>query len=285
MITDLKFRKSSLLKKSLYIFFEILLIFYAIAIIFPIFNMAISSFKTTSEIFKDPFSLPKEWKVENYAIVWKKGGFAMYFINSIVTTVVSIICVILFGSMAANGIARYKYKMRMPVYLIFLSGLVLPLKAAIIPLFLLLKNLSLIDNRWGLILIFTAMSLPSTVFILGGTMRSIPKDLEYAARIDGCNELSIYRNVIIPLSMPSIALVTIYNVVPIWNDFFFPMVIISSDNKRTVPLGVSSFFGQYQIAWDLVFTALTIAIIPMIIVYLFMSNYFIRGMTAGAVKG
>lgn len=285
MITDLKFRKSSLLKKSLYIFFEILLIFYAIAIIFPIFNMAISSFKTTSEIFKNPFSLPKEWKVENYAIVWKKGGFAMYFINSIVTTVVSIICVILFGSMAANGIARYKYKMRMPVYLIFLSGLVLPLKAAIIPLFLLLKNLSLIDNRWGLILIFTAMSLPSTVFILGGTMRSIPKDLEYAARIDGCNELSIYRNVIIPLSMPSIALVTIYNVVPIWNDFFFPMVIISSDNKRTVPLGVSSFFGQYQIAWDLVFTALTIAIIPMIIVYLFMSNYFIRGMTAGAVKG
>ncbi len=285
MITDLKFRKSSLLKKSLYIFFEILLIFYAIAIIFPIFNMAISSFKTTSEIFKNPFSLPKEWKVENYAIVWKKGGFAMYFINSIVTTVVSIICVILFGSMAANGIARYKYKMRMPVYLIFLSGLVLPLKAAIIPLFLLLKNLSLIDNRWGLILIFTAMSLPSTVFILGGTMRSIPKDLEYAARIDGCNELSIYRNVIIPLSMPSIALVTIYNVVPIWNDFFFPMVIISSDNKRTVPLGVSSFFGQYQIAWDLVFTALTIAIIPMIVVYLFMSNYFIRGMTAGAVKG
>ncbi|MGD1820204.1 MAG: carbohydrate ABC transporter permease [Pleomorphochaeta sp.] len=285
MITDLKFRKSSILKKLLYIFFELLLLFYAVAIIFPIFNMVISSFKTTNEIFRNPFSFPEVMKVENYETVWKKGGFGMYFVNSIVTTFASIIFVILFGSMAANGIARYKYKMRMPVYLIFLSGLVLPLKAAIIPLFLLLKQLSLIDNRWGLILIFTAMSLPSTVFILGGTMRSIPKDLEYAARIDGCNELSIYSNVVMPLSAPSIALVTIYNIVPIWNDFFFPMVMISSDSKRTVPLGVSSFFGQYQISWDLVFTALTIAIIPMIIVYLFMSKFFIKGMTAGAVKG
>ncbi len=285
MITDLKFRKSSVLKKILYIIFELMLIFYAIAIIFPIFNMVISSFKTTSQIFKKPFSLPEVFSFKNYEIVWKKGGFAMYFVNSILTTVSSIVFVILFGSMAANGIARYKYKMRMPVYLLFLSGLVLPLKAAIIPLFLLLKSISLIDNRWGLILIFTAMSLPSTVFILGGTMRSIPKDLEYAARIDGCNDLSIYRNVIMPLSAPSIALVTIYNIVPIWNDFFFPMVIISTDSKRTVPLGVSSFFGQYQISWDLVFTALTIAIIPMIIVYLFMSKYFIKGMTAGAVKG
>ncbi|MCY1152800.1 MAG: carbohydrate ABC transporter permease [Sphaerochaetaceae bacterium] len=285
MITDLKFRKSSPLKKVLYIIFEIMLLFYAVAIIFPIFNMLISSFKTTSEIFKNPFSFPEEFQFSNYSTVWRKGGFAMYLVNSIVTTVGSIVFVVLFGSMAANGIARYKYRMRMPVYLIFLSGLVLPLKAAIIPLFLLLKNLALIDNRWGLILIFTAMSLPSTVFILGGTMRSIPKDLEYAARIDGCNDLSIYRNVIIPLSAPSIALVTIYNIVPIWNDFFFPMVMISSDSKRTVPLGVSSFFGQYQIAWDLVFTALTIAIIPMIIVYLFMSKYFIKGMTAGAVKG
>lgn len=285
MITDIKFRKSSILKKVLYIIFEVMLLFYAVAIIFPIFNMIISSFKTTSEIFKNPFALPEEFKFENYSTVWKKGGFAMYFVNSITTTVASIVFVILFGSMAANGIARYKYRMRMPVYLLFLSGLVLPLKAAIIPLFLLLKTISLIDNRWGLILIFTAMSLPSTVFILGGTMRSIPKDLEYAARIDGCNDLSIYRNVIMPLSAPSIALVTIYNIVPIWNDFFFPMVIISSDSKRTVPLGVSSFFGQYQISWDLVFTALTIAIIPMIIVYLFMSKYFIKGMTAGAVKG
>jgi raffinose/stachyose/melibiose transport system permease protein len=285
MITDIKFRKSSILKKVLYIIFELMLLFYAVAIIFPIFNMIISSFKTTSEIFKNPFALPEEFQFGNYSTVWRKGGFAMYFVNSITTTVASIVFVVLFGSMAANGIARYKYRMRMPVYLVFLSGLVLPLKAAIIPLFLLLKTLSLIDNRWGLILIFTAMSLPSTVFILGGTMRSIPKDLEYAARIDGCNDLSIYRNVIMPLSAPSIALVTIYNIVPIWNDFFFPMVIISSDSKRTVPLGVSSFFGQYQISWDLVFTALTIAIIPMIIVYLFMSKYFIKGMTAGAVKG
>ena len=285
MITDLTFRNSSIFKRILYIVFEIFLVFYALAVIFPILNMIISSFKTTSEIFKNPFSFPKKWRSENYSTVWKKGGFGMYFINSTITTVASIGLVIIFGSMAANGISRYKFKFRMPLYLLFLSGLVLPLKAAIIPLFLLVRKIGFVDNRWGLILIFTAMGLPSTVFILGGTMRSIPKDLEYAARIDGCNELSIYRNVIMPLSMPSVALITIYNVVPIWNDFFFPMVLISSDSKRTLPLGVSTFFGQYQIAWDLVFTALSIAIVPMIIVYIFMSKYFIKGMTAGAVKG
>ena len=193
--------------------------------------------------------------------------------------------VILFGSMAANGVSRYTYKMRLVVYLAFLSGIVLPLKAAIIPLFLLMRNLHLTNSRLGLILIFTAMGLPSTVFILAGFMRGIPKELEYAARIDGCNDLMIYRHVIMPLSMSSITLVTIYNIVPIWNDFFFPLVFISSENKRTLPLGVASFFGQYQIAWDLIFAELSIAIIPMIIIYVFMSKYFIKGMTAGAVKG
>jgi raffinose/stachyose/melibiose transport system permease protein len=187
--------------------------------------------------------------------------------------------------MAANGVSRYAYKFRILVYLLFLSGIVLPLKAAIIPLFILMEKLRLTNTRIGLMLIFTAMGLPSTVFILSGFMKSIPKELEYAARIDGCNDFSIYTNVIIPLSMSSITLVTIYNVVPIWNDFFFPLVFISSESKRTLPLGVAAFFGQYQIEWDSIFAALSISIIPMIVIYVFMSKYFIKGMTAGAVKG
>jgi raffinose/stachyose/melibiose transport system permease protein len=116
-------------------------------------------------------------------------------------------------------------------------------------------------------------------------MKSIPMELEYAARIDGCSELSIYKNVIMPLSMPSITLVTIYNIVPIWNNFFFPLVFITSPSRRTLPLGVSHFFGQFQIDWASIFAALSISIIPLIVVYIFMSKYFIKGMTAGAVKG
>jgi raffinose/stachyose/melibiose transport system permease protein len=285
VILDFKFSHASLGKKILYVIFQLLLITYAIAVIFPVLNMFLSSFKATREIFLNPFSLPKQWRYNNYIKVWKSGGFNHYFINSIVVTAVSIFFVVLFGSMAANGISRYAYKFRILVYLLFLSGIVLPLKAAIIPLFILMERLRLTNTRIGLMLIFTAMGLPSTVFILSGFMKSIPKELEYAARIDGCNDFTIYSNVIIPLSMASITLVTIYNVVPIWNDFFFPLVFISSENKRTLPLGVAAFFGQYQIEWDSIFAALSISIVPMIVVYIFMSKYFIKGMTAGAVKG
>jgi len=262
-----------------------MMLFYAIAIIFPIYNLIISSFKSTREIFSNPFSLPTTWSFANYARVWQSGGFSIYFLNSLIVTGVAMFFVILFGSMAANGIARYAYKMKLFVYLLFLSGIVLPLNAAIIPLFLLMRNMGLIDSRIGLILIFAAMGLPSTVFILSGFMKSIPMELEYAARIDGCNELSIYKNVIMPLSMPSITLVTIYNMVPIWNNFFFPLVFITSANRRTLPLGISHFFGQFQIDWASIFAALSISIVPLIVVYLFMSKYFIKGMTAGAVKG
>ena len=262
-----------------------MMICYAIAIIFPIFNLIVSSLKTTREIFLNPFSFPAQLNFSNYAKVWQSGGFSIYFVNSVIVTGIAMLFVILFGSMAANGIARYSYKMKLFVYILFLSGIVLPLKAAIIPLFILMRNLGLTDTRVGLILIFTAMGLPSTVFILSGFMRSIPMELEYAARIDGCSELSIYKNVIMPLSMPSITLVTIYNIVPIWNDFFFPLIFIASESRRTLPLGVSHFFGQFQIDWAAIFAALSISIMPLIIVYVFMSKYFIKGMTAGAVKG
>ena len=285
MSLEFRFRHVSPLRKVLYIIFELMMIFYAIVIIYPIFNLIISSFKTTREIFVNPFNFPTEWRFQNYARVWQSGGFAMYFVNSIIVTVCAMFFFILFGSMAANGIARYTYRMKLLVYILFLSGIVLPLKAAIIPLFILLRNLQMVDSLVGLILVFTAMGLPSTVFILSGFMRTIPMELEYAARIDGCNEFSIYKNVIMPLSMPSITLVTIYNIVPIWNDFFFPLVLISSESKRTLPLGVSSFFGQFQIDWASIFAALSISIVPLIVVYIFMSKHFIKGMTAGAVKG
>jgi raffinose/stachyose/melibiose transport system permease protein len=192
--------------------------------------------------------------------------------------------VILLGSMAAFGVSRYEYRLRTWVYMLFLSGIMLPLKAAIIPLFMIIKNLGLMDRQISIILIFLAMGLPSTVFILSGFMKTIPVDLEYAARIDGCNDWMIYRRIVMPVTKSAIALVTIYNAVPIWNDFFFPLVFIQSDKFKTLPVGLSGFFGQYSTNWSLLFTGLSIAIVPMLVLYLFMSKYFIQGMTAGAIK-
>ncbi|QEN06962.1 carbohydrate ABC transporter permease [Oceanispirochaeta crateris] len=284
MIGELRFKGAGIPQKILIILFQLMLITYAILIFYPLFNMIISSLKTTREIFKTPYALPADWKFSNYGEVWGEGGFGRYFFNSSYITALSIGIVILFGSMAAFGISRYDYRLSTLVYLLFLAGIMLPLKAAIIPLFLLIRKLHLMDNQLSLILIFTAMSMPSTVFILTGFMKTIPYDLEDSGRIDGANEWVIYKDIIMPLTAPSIALVTIYNAVPVWNDFFFPLVFIQSNKLKTLPLGMSVFFGQYQISWHLLFASLSITILPMLILYLFMSKYFIKGMTAGALK-
>jgi raffinose/stachyose/melibiose transport system permease protein len=263
---------------------HILMGFYVLLIFYPLFNMIVSSLKTTREIFQNPFGFPAKPLFENYKTVWIDRGFGLYFKNSFVVTAIAMAFVILLGSMASYGVSRYKYKLRTWIYMLFLSGIMLPLKVAIIPLFLIVKNLGLMDTHVSIIMIFIAMGLPSTVFILSGFMKTIPVDLEYAARIDGCNDWGIYRRIVMPVTQSAIALVTIYNAVPIWNDFFFPLVFIQSNRLKTLPVGLSTFFGQYSTNWSLLFTGLSIAILPMLILYVFMSKYFIRGMTAGAIK-
>jgi len=284
MTTDLRYRGASPANKLLILTIQFVFAVYALIIFIPLLNMFMSSFKSTREILRAPFALPATFDFTNYVTVWVGKGFNRYFFNSLWITVAVMAAVLLFGSMAAYGVSRYKYKMSTLVYMIFLSGIMLPLKAAIIPLFILMKNLNLVDNPLSVILIFIAMGLPSTIFILSGFMKSVPIDLEYAARIDGCNDWGIYRMIIMPVVAPAISLVTIYNAVPIWNDFFFPLVFLQSERWKTLPVGLSSFFGQHSTNWSLIFTSLSIAILPILVLYVFMAKYFIRGMVAGAVK-
>ncbi len=283
MTTDFRFRGAGPWRKAAIVLAEIAFGFYSLIIFYPLVNMILSSFKSTREIFQTPFALPTALDFGNYATVWVKKGFGRYFFNSLWITASSMVFVLLFGSMAAYGVSRYKYKLSTLVYMLFLSGIMLPLKAAIIPLFILMKRLNLVNNPLSVILIFIAMGLPSTVFILSGFMKAIPMDLEYAARIDGCTEWGIYRQIVMPVVAPAVTLVTIYNAVPIWNDFFFPLVFLQNNKWKTLPVGLTSFFGQYSTDWGLLFTGLSIAIVPVLILYLFMAKYFIRGMTAGAV--
>jgi len=284
MMIDFRYRRDRPDKNIILLFTHIFMAIYVVLIFYPLFNMVVSSLKTTREIFANPFGLPETLLFENYRTVWVVRGFGVYFKNSVIVTFIAMAFVILFGSMASYGVSRYKYKLRTWVYMLFLSGIMLPLKIAIIPLFLLVRNLGLMDSHLSIIMVFIAMGLPSTVFILSGFMKTIPLDLEYAARIDGCNDWAIYRRIVMPITKSAIALVTIYNAVPIWNDFFFPLVFIQSNRLKTLPVGLSTFFGQFSTNWSLLFTGLSIAIIPMLVLYVFMSKYFIRGMTAGAIK-
>ena len=263
---------------------QIFLASAAIVMLYPIFMMVLSGFKTTPEIFMSPFSMPKKFNIENFQVIWEKTNVPRYFLNSIIVTVSSIALLLITGTMAAYAISRYKFRGALMVSLFFLSGLMLPLRLAIIPLFIQLKYLGLIDILLGLIFIYTAMSLPATVFILTGFLRSLPKELEDSARMDGASELRIMLDIMVPLVSPALVIAGIYSAVPIWNDFFFPLIFIQSPEWKTLAQGLTTFFGEYSINYGVLYAGLSLASLPMIFIFIVQSRRFIAGMTAGALK-
>jgi raffinose/stachyose/melibiose transport system permease protein len=264
---------------------QLVLVLNSVVVLVPLLIMVLSAFKNTREIFQNPFGLPVVWRWENFTRVWVEAKFALYFRNSVVITLASIVVILVLGAMAGYALGRFRFGGNDLLYLYFLSGLMLPLRLGIIPLFILMRNLRLLDTPWALILTYAASGLPSAVFILTGFFRALPSDLDSAARIDGASEWLIYRRVMLPLVRPALIIVAVYNLIPIWNDFFFPLVFIHSDRLKTVPLGMTAFFGQYYTDWATLFAGLTLAALPVVALYVLLSQHFIRGLTAGALKG
>ena len=252
--------------------------------VFPVVIMVLSSFKTTGEIFESAFALPDFSHIDNFRRILTQTTFPLYLLNSVLVTGGAITAILVLGTMAAYALARYEFRGNTPLLLVFLAGMMLPLKLAVIPLFLQLRDLGLLDSRFGLIVIYTAMGLPSCVFIMTGFLRTLPRELEEAARIDGASEPRIMLSVMLPLSLPPMVIAAIYNAVPIWNDFFFPLVFVQTDVRKTLPQGLTVFMGEYTTDWGMLFAGLTIAALPLTLLYIVMSRQFIHGLTAGAVK-
>jgi len=256
-----------------------------VLVLVPMVIMGLSAFKTTREIFQNPFGLPAVWRIENFSRVWVEARFGTYIQNSVLVTVLSVAVLVAFGAMAGYALGRFRFKGNDLLYLCFLSGLMLPIRLAIIPLFILMRNLNLLDSPWSLVLIYAASGLPSAIFILTGFFKTLPADLDSAARIDGASEWSIFTQIMLPLVRPALVIVTVYNAIPIWNDFFFPLVFIQTEARKTLPQGMTVFFGQYFTDYATLFSGLTLAAIPIVVLYVILSQHFIRGLTAGAVKG
>lgn len=263
---------------------QIFLGFNAIIMLYPIAMMALSGFKNNNEIFNKPFSLPERFNLDNFWVIWNETDVPRYLLNSTIVTILSVTLLLVMGTMAAYALARYKFRGNIMIYLFFLSGLMLPLRLAIIPLFIQLKYLGLIDSLLGLICIYTAMSLPATVFILTGFLKSLPTELEDSARMDGASEARIMIQIMVPLIMPAMVIAGIYNAVPIWNDFFFPLIFIQSPEWKTLAQGLTSFFGEYSVNFGVLYAGLTLAALPLVIIFIVQSKRFIAGMTAGAIK-
>jgi raffinose/stachyose/melibiose transport system permease protein len=252
--------------------------------LYPVVVVILSAFKSTSEIYATPFALPQAFGLTNLETIWRETNFPRYLANSLIVTAGSVAMILTVATMAAYALARYTFRGNEFIYMFFLAGLMLPLKLAIIPLFIQLTSLNLIDSRLGLIIVYTAMGLPSAVLIMTGYLRTLPRELEESARIDGASEARILWSVMLPLARPAMVIAGINNAVPIWNDFFFPLVFIQSDGLKTLPQGLTVFMGEYNTEWGVLFAGLTLAALPITLVYILLSRQFVAGMTQGAVK-
>ncbi|RPI28049.1 MAG: carbohydrate ABC transporter permease [Chloroflexota bacterium] len=258
---------------------------WSLVVLFPIWTLVVNSFKPQKDIFNDPFGLPQHFTLAGYQAAWSMGRFDLYFFNTIFVTVISLFLILFVGSMAAYAIAKWKSWVTSFLYVFFIAGLMIPIRLGTIALVRLIKALNLQDSLWSLIPVYVAMGMPIATFVLTAFIRELPSEMFDAAKVDGASEWYIYTSIVLPLTRPALATVVIFNMIKIWNDFWFPLVFIREEQSRTVSLGVSLLFGQYRTDWNRALSVLSLAAIPILILYVILSREFIKGLTAGAVKG
>lgn len=264
---------------------QFILIVYSVIALFPIFMIVMNSFKAKKYIFGSPFSLPTPTTFDliGYKTVIERSNFGSYFTNSLIVTLTSLVLTLLIGSMAAFALSEYKFKGNTFLALYLSIGIMIPIRLGTVGILKLMVGFNLVNTLTGLILVYIAQSLPMTIFILSSFMRQVPKELKDAARIDGASEYRIF-GLVIPLVRPAIGAIGIFTMIPIWNDLWFPLILAPSQKTATVTLGVQQFLGQFVSDWNAVLASLTLAMIPILIIYLIFSRQMIRSITAGALK-
>lgn len=270
---------------NLHIPSHILLIIWSLIVIFPMWILIINTLKVKKEIYGNPFGVPGTWTFENYRYVISDSNFFNYFRNSFLVVIVSLTLILLLGSLCAYALAHWRTKMSGAIYFAIIIGMMLPIKIATIRLLEMMKALGLLNSLWSLFPVYIAMGIPTAVFILTAFIRGLPGELYEAGYMDGANRFKIYWSIVLPLVRPALATVAIYNLVPIWNDLWFPLIFINQESQKTVLLAVTKLQGQYTTDWPKLLAILSLSALPVIILYLTMSKQFIRGLTAGAVKG
>lgn len=256
-------------------------------VLYPIFWLVCSSLRTSHDIFARPWGLPTIPELRNYLLAWREAGIGRYFLNSLVVTSISLVAILFVSAMAAHVLARFRFRGQGLIYNLFLSGMMFPVFLGIVPLFLLLTDLRLCDTRLGLILVYIAYSLSFTVFVLTGFFRTVPRELLEAGLVDGCSEFGVFFRLMLPLGRAGIITAAIFNFFGLWNEYPLALVIINSDELRTLPLGIASLVmvQQYKTEWGALFAGLVMVMIPTIIVYALFKRQIVEGISTGALKG
>lgn len=264
----------------------IILIFWTLVNLFPLYWMLTFSLKENSEIFgTNVIGLPKHWIWSNYTAALTAGNMGRYFLNSIIVTVSTIVITVLFSLMATYALTRMEWKGRRMVNNLFMLGLTVPIHAAILPVFIILRNLKMTNSYQALIVPYAAFALAMAIMIGGSFMVNIPRELEEAACMDGCNVFGIFTRIIMPLMKPAISTISIFTFLSAWNELMFAVIFISDSKYRTLPVGIQTLSGSYTTDWGPIGAALVIATVPTLLVYCFMSKKIQQSLIAGAIKG
>ena len=263
------------------------LIFIIVALIniYPMVFSIFCSFEGNLEIFSSFTALPKKLRIENYLTAWNVGNIGRYFLNTIILAVGTLAISGLFGAMASYVLAKFKFRGKSKIYLLFISGMMIPIQAVLIPLSYIFGKLGIMNNYPVLILLYAAFCFPMTILILTGFMNGIPTELEEAMVIDGANIYQVFFKMILPLSVPGIVSVSIFNFIQVWNNLLFPLIFISDKDKGTISMGLLAFFGEYSTDYSSSMAGICLTTIPVIIAYIFFQEKIENGLMSGAVKG
>ena len=248
---------------------------------------ATMSLRTTDEIHRSHYGLPIPAHWDKYHRAWTEFGYATYFRNSAIVTVAAVILVTVLGAMAAFAFARRRYAFpgREPLFLLVFLSIMFPPQIMLLALFQILVQYGLFNTLTGLVLVYAATELPLTIYLLRAFFAQIPTELEDAARIDGCSDWSLFWRVMLPMALPAVATTVILNFIYFWNEFLYAVVFITRQQSRTLPLAIQFLVSDQYFDIGMLATGLMIATLPVLVLYLFLSEWFVKGMTAGALKG
>ncbi|AST91117.1 ABC transporter permease [Sutcliffiella cohnii] len=260
------------------------LIAFAVIILYPLLWMFISSMKSYDEIYNNVWGFPEVWKYENYIEAWSKG-ISSYFLNSVIVTIATIFSVLLFGSMAAFSLAKYRSRLIDLALIFIIAGMMINPQVALIPLFNILSAFDMINTRLALILPYIAFRLPIAILLLRSYFLSIPKELEESAVIDGCSDWGIYTKIYLPMARPILITTIVLTAFFAWNEFLFATIFIDSDALKTIPSGLMNFRDALRTDWGVLLAGMVISSIPMIVLLIMLQKYLVRGLSEGSVKG
>lgn len=264
---------------------EIIMILLALVFLVPFYFLFVNSVKTFGDLLTNAASWPQAFEWGNYQRAWEITNFPKVLTNSLIVTVISNLLLVLISSMTAYRMVRYNTRFNRVLFTLFVAAMVIPFQSIMIPLVKVTSMVGIMNSHWGLIICYLGFGVPMSVFLFHGFVKSVPVEIEEAARVDGSNAYGVFFRIVYPLMRPMYVTIIILNTLWIWNDYLLPSIVLQDAELHTIPIATYAFFGQYTKQWDLALPALVLGITPIILFFLLMQKHIIQGITAGSVKG